>query len=127
MDITIFLAQLWGPMILAVGVGVFVSRTYYIRIYRDLEKESLSMLIFGMIAMTAGIAHILYHNVWEAFPQVVVSILGWVTMIKGALFIISPKWIDKVGDGWVKMKLVPYAGALMLLLGGYLTWFGYFA
>jgi predicted MFS family arabinose efflux permease len=114
-------------VILAVGVGVFVSRAYYIRIYRDLEKETLAVLLFGMIAMTVGILHVMSHNVWETFPQIVVSILGWGLLLKGASFIISPNWVDKVGDRWVNMQLVPYTGVAMLLLGAYLTWFAYLA
>ena len=39
METTLFLAKLWGPAILAVGIGVFFSRSYYIKIYRDLEKS----------------------------------------------------------------------------------------
>jgi uncharacterized membrane protein HdeD (DUF308 family) len=125
MDTTIFLAQLWGPIILAVGVGVYVSRAYYVRIYRELERESLSMLVFGMVAMAAGIAQILFHNVWETLSQIVVSMLGWALLLKGASFIISPNWVDKVGDKWANMKLVPYTGVAMFVLGAYLTWFGY--
>ena len=63
MDITTFLAQLWGPTILAISLGVFVNRSYYIKIYRDLERSPLTVLVFGMIALTAGIAHIHFHNV----------------------------------------------------------------
>jgi len=126
MDITIFLAQLWGPVILAVAIGVLVSRTYYTKIYRDLEKEVLAMLVFGMVAMSAGITHVLYHNVWDTFPQILVSLFGWGLLIKGALFIIAPTFVDKVGDEWVNMKLIPFAGVAMLLVGSYLTWFAYF-
>jgi hypothetical protein len=127
MDITTFLASLWGPVILAVGIGVFVSRAYYIKIYRDLEKDALAVLLFGMVAMTTGIAHVLFHNIWGTFPQVLVTLLGWGVLIKGALFIVAPKLVDKAGDGWVNMKLIPFAGGLMLLIGAYLTWFAYFA
>jgi len=65
MDITTFLAQIWGPIILAVGLGVFISRNYYMRIYRDLEKETLAVLVFGMVAMAAGIAQVSVHNIWN--------------------------------------------------------------
>ena len=46
METTLFLAKLWGPAILAVGIGVFVSRNYYIKIYLDLEKDALAVLLF---------------------------------------------------------------------------------
>jgi len=125
MDITTFLAQLWGPTILAISLGVFVNRSYYIKIYRDLERSPLTVLVFGMIALTAGIAHIHFHNVWDTLPHIIVSLLGWSLLIKGALFLLAPNLVNRMGDNWANLRLVPFAGGLMLLVGGYLTWFAY--
>lgn len=127
METTIFLAKLWGPAILAVGLGVFVSRSYYIKIYRDLEKDALAVLLFGMVAMTAGIAHILFHNVWGTFSQGFISFLGWGLFIKGTLFVVAPNFVDKAGNFWINKHLIPFAGLLTLIGGGYLTWIAYFA
>lgn len=127
MDITVFLASLWGPVLLAVAVGVMLNRAYYVKIYRDLDKDVLAVLVFGMVGMTAGIAHIQFHNAWETLPQVVVSFLGWGLVAKSVLFLAAPSFVDKTGDVWAKYKLIPVAGILTLIVGGYLTWFAYFA
>ncbi len=127
MDITIFLSMLWGPVLLAMGIGFFVSRSYYVRVYRDLEKETLAALLFGMVMMTAGIAQVLFHNAWNTLPAILVSIIGWGMIAKGAVFIIAPKVVDDAGNRWAKLKLIPVAGTAVLLIGAYLTWFAYFA
>ena len=127
MDITTFLAQIWGPIILAVGLGVFISRNYYMRIYRDLEKETLAVLVFGMVAMAAGIAQVSVHNIWNNLPQVIISIFGWALLLKGTLFIVAPKLVDRSGDWAADSKLVPVVGGFMFLVGAYLSWIGYFA
>lgn len=126
MNITIFLAQIWGPIILTVGLGIFLSHSFYIRIYRDLEKETLSVLLFGMLAMMLGIAHVQVHNLWDTLPQVVVSILGWGLLVKGIVFTALPKVADMGGKVVARFKLVSSAGIFMLLIGVYLSWFGYF-
>lgn len=126
MDTTLFLAQLWGPAILAVGVGTFVSRNYYIRIYRDLEKAAFAVLVFGMAAMAAGIAQVSVHNTWGSLPEILVTLLGWGLFIKGTLFVAWPDFVDLMGDWAVYTKLIPLAGVAMLLIGGYLSWFAYF-
>ena len=125
METTLFLAQIWGPTILAVGIGIFVSRGYYIKIYRDLEKEKFAALVFGMMAVAAGAAHIGAHNTWGTLPEIVISLLGWGLFIKGAMLTIAPKLADKAGDWTVKSKLVPSAGGFALLVGVYLSWLGY--
>jgi len=122
-----FLAQLWGPVMLAIGLGIFLSRNYYIKIYRDLEKAPFAALMFGMVAMAAGITQILFHNVWNTLPQIVVSLLGWATLLKGTVFVVWPHLADKGGDWTVDSKLVPAAGAVMLIAGTYLSWVGYFS
>ena len=126
MEATIFLAKLWGPAILAVGLGIFVSRNYYIKIYRDLEKDALAVLVFGMMAMTAGIAHILFHNIWDIFLEGVLSFYGWAILVKGALFVIVPDFVDRAGNFWVNKNLIPLAGILTIIAGIYLSWVGYF-
>src|SRR3989344_4527769 len=127
METTLFLAKLWGPAILAVGIGVFFSRSYYIKIYRDLEKDALAVLIFGMVAMTTGVAHILFHNIWGSFLPSLISFLGWALFVKGTLFVVAPRLVDKAGDFWVNKKLIPLAGILTLVAGIYLTWVAYLA
>lgn len=127
MDITSLFAQIWGPVILAVGLGIFVSRPFYLKIYRDLEKDALAVFIFGMGAMTIGIVHVLLHNVWGSLPEIVVSVLGWGLLLKGILFTIAPALVDRAGDWWIKSKLIPAAGTFMIIIGLYLSWVGYFA
>ena len=126
MNVTEFLAQIWGPVLLTIGLGVFVSRTYYVKIYNDLEKETLAVLLFGMVAMAAGIAQIKFHSEWDTFPEIVISLLGCGLLLKGIAFALVPGLVDKGGDWEVKSKLVPFSGSLMLILGAYLCWVGYF-
>lgn len=125
MDTTMLLAKMWGPVILAIGFGVFVSRDYYLKIYRDLEKETLAVLIFGMVGMAAGIAQVLAHNVWGTLPQIIISLFGWGLFLKGAAFAISPRFVDWSGDWVANNKLIPTVGVFMLVVGGYLCWVGY--
>lgn len=123
---TSFLAGLWGPVLLAIGIGMFTSTRYYTRIYRELEKETLAVLLFAMVAIPAGIAHIKAHSLWETFPQVVISLLGWGLLLKGLVFALAPKLVDQAGDWEADSKFIPVAAGLMIILGAYLTWFAYF-
>ncbi|MDP1624921.1 MAG: hypothetical protein Q8L64_04080 [bacterium] len=127
MELTSFFAQIWGPILVAVALGFFFSRKYYITIYRDLEKESFAVLFFGMVAMAAGIVHIMGHNVWGNLSQVVVSLLGWGLLVKGIICVTFPGLADRSGDWAIHAKVVPAAGVIALVIGAYLSWVGYFA
>ncbi len=127
MTITIYLAQIWGPILLAIGLGFFVSRKYYIRLYKNLQNEPLAMLSFGILSMLIGITQIGVHNVWGSFTEGLMSVLGWGTLVKGVVFLVVPGVVDKAADWEVAKKLVPIVGGLVLLVGIYLSYVGYFA
>ena len=62
---------------------------------------------------------------WDTTLQGVVSLLGWGLLLKGALFIVAPRFVEKGGAWEVKSKLVPVAGAALLIIGAYLTSIAY--
>ena len=125
MDVTMFLAQIWGPIMLAVGLGIFSSRRHYMHVYKDLDKETFAVFTFAMMAITVGILQINVHNAWGTLPQIVVSILGWGLLAKGALFAIAPHWADKWGNWEADSKLISITGTALFILGLYLSWVGY--
>ena len=127
MSTTIFLAQIWGPILLALGIGFFTSRKYYTKIYRDLEKQSFAVFLFSVFAITVGIIQVGLHNVWGSFTEIVISILGWGTLVKGIIFAVAPRAIDRTADWEADSNLILVAGVFMLVLGLYLSFVGYIA
>lgn len=127
MELTTFLAQLWGPVLVAVGLGFFISSSYYRSIYRDLEKGPFAVLFFGMFAMAAGIAQVLSHNVWGTLTEIIVTLLGWGLLFKGVICVVMPRLADRGGDWALSARIVPAAGGIALLIGLYLSWIAYFA
>lgn len=125
MELTIFLSKIWGPIILAIGLGIFYNRAYYVKIYRDLEKDTLAVLTFGMVAMAVGIVQIHFHNIWTNLPAVFISFMGWGLFLKGAAFVIAPSLVDKSGDYWADKNLLSLTGTATLIIGAYLSWVGY--
>jgi hypothetical protein len=126
MDTTTFLSAIWGPVLLAAGLGFFFSRPFYVKVYRDLEKAPFAVIFFGMIAMAAGIAQILVHDLWGSFSEALVSLLGWGLLIKGIVCTTFPKFADRGGNWVLSEKMIPIIGGIAILLGLYLSWVGYF-
>ena len=86
------------------------------------------MLYFSLFISLAGLAMILVHNVWSKCPVVViVTLLGWLTLIKGILYLFLPaKWLEGYFQAVVNCDACLYwAAAIMLVLGAYLTYEGF--
>lgn len=123
--VTILIAKFVGPVVLAVGLGIFFSRNYYTKVYRNLESETLAVFMGGITILIAGIAIVLNHNVWTTFEAGVISFIGWASIAKGLLLVIAPKTVDMFGDMVADSKFFPVIAFLATLCGGYLSYIAY--
>ncbi len=126
-DNSIFLARLLGPIFLVIGVGLLVNRTSYRAMAEEVLKSRALIYLFGAIAFSAGLALVLTHNVWVWGWPVIITILGWLMLIRGTLRIVVPQ---QVGDLASKLMarsphLLTVSGAIALVLGAVLAWMGY--
>ncbi|MCX6808012.1 MAG: hypothetical protein NTZ80_04450, partial [Patescibacteria group bacterium] len=87
-EVTQFLAQLSGPVFLVVGLALLVNVSAFLKVAADAEKDDLENYLASIMLMVAGLAIVLYHNVWTDAPEVIISLLGWACLIKGIFWIL---------------------------------------
>jgi len=127
MATSLFLAKLIGPVLLVIGVGLLVSRSVYREAAEEVIKSRALLYLFGAIEFTAGLAIVLTHNVWVWNWPVIVTLLGWLLLIRGAFRIVLPQQIVDFGAKLLRdnASLLSISGAVVLLLGAVLCYFGY--
>ena len=78
--------------------------------------------------MTAGLAIVLYHNVWAADWRVLITLFGWMGVIGGAIRIICFSAVKKIGTVMLDKPWVTIAGGVgWLVIAGVFCFYGYFA
>lgn len=77
----------------------------------------------GYITLLMGLVTVIMHNVWVADWRVVITILGWSTLIKGILKIGFPEQIHKQAQRFKKNQII--SAVFLLILGGWLLWAGF--
>ena len=123
---SIFLARLIGPLMLAVGIGIFVNGAVYRLLADEFLRSRALIYLSGLLTMTAGLALVLTHNVWRADWPVIITILGWLALIGGAFRIIAPQGTERIGRRMLKHKHgLTIAGVVWLAVGAILCVFGY--
>lgn len=127
MDSSIFLAKLIGPIFIVIGLGVLFSQAAYRDATEEVLKSRALLYLFGVMGFTAGLAIVLTHNVWVWGWPVIITVIGWLMVIRGTLRILMP---EQVGDLGAKiMARSPYlltvGGVLVIVLGAILAWIGY--
>jgi len=126
MDTSILLARIIGPTFLIIGIGALLNPAYYGAMVRNFVKDAELYYFSGALALITGIAILLFHNIWVSDWRVVITLIGWMSVVKGMGRILFPtkgaKYVETVGD---LNSLVYIASAVITILGLWLSYEGY--
>jgi 1,4-dihydroxy-2-naphthoate octaprenyltransferase len=88
---TLYLGRLLGLFTLITSFWLLVDRQSTLSTIPALLGNRPAMVIFAIIALAAGLAIVLAHNIWSggALP-ILVTLIGWVMLIRGVLFLFLP-------------------------------------
>lgn len=127
MESSIFIAKLLGPYAIIMSIGIMFNLTIYKNIIRDFLKNSALLYLGGIFMLVFGLLIILFHNFWVFDWFVVITILGWLGLIKGILLIVYPNCIIKISKAYlVNNNLLLTHSAVIFIIGLILIVFGYF-
>ncbi len=127
MDSSIFLARLIGPLLVVIGVGLFVNRDNYRTLAREFLDSPALIYIAGIIAFLGGLSVVLTHNVWVLGWPLIITLLGWLTLIGGITRIVFPRATVQLGERMIRNEtMAPVAAAIYAALGLWLSAVGYF-
>jgi hypothetical protein len=124
--ISLLLARLIGPIFVVVAIGVLTNGAAYRSVSAELARSTALIYLSGLLAMAAGVAILLHHNVWAADWRVLITLFGWIAALGGAQRIIWPQGTE----GAVRWSadnptIFIIAGIIWLIIGGVLCFYGY--
>lgn len=125
MNLSNLLAQLWGITIAVVSFALLIKPKWLEKLLAKAEKKA-TMSFWGIITLVIGIAMVLTHNVWTLDWRVVITIIGWLTLIKGLDLLLLPKRMRKRWSGMGNRQWRVIFVSL-LLSGLVLTYLGFTA
>src|SRR5262245_22830986 len=91
MTTSIFLARLIGPVFVLVGIGMFANRAAYQAMAHEIVASAPLIYISGVLAFVAGLAIVLNHNVWAADWRIIITLIGWLALLRGAMRVVFPQ------------------------------------
>jgi hypothetical protein len=84
MQVSVFLARLLGPLLLLPGVGLLVNPREFRTMATEVVGSITLIYLFGLFDFAAGLAIVLVHNVWTVNWRVLITLIGWLLLIRGA-------------------------------------------
>jgi len=120
-EITSFFAKFWGAFFIVFGSLSIITGQLGRTI--DMTKDRAFVISTGYTSFLMGLVTAILHNVWVWDWPVVISVLGWSTMIKGITKIGWPDTIHKQAQRFKKNQWV--SAVFLVLLGAWLLWMGF--
>jgi hypothetical protein len=125
---TLYLSRLLGLFFLICGLAMIVHKQVFTEALATVSGNPMAMLWISLLISLAGLAMVLAHNVWSKCPVVViVTLLGWMTLIKGIAYLFLPaKWLGEFFQAVLNCgAYMVSATAFLMVLGAYLTYEGF--
>ncbi len=116
MELSIFFARLWGSFFVVFGALFIITRQLGKTI--EMTDDKAFVISTGYITFLMGLVTVILHNVWVLNWTIVITIMGWSTLIKGISKIGFPEQIHKQAQRFKKNQWI--SSAFLILLGIFL-------
>ena len=127
METSKIIAALLGPTLVASSISLLANLGDAQILISGLSQYPALIMIAGYAAFVPGLAIVYFHNRWTASWPVLVTVMGWLSLIVGFLRMVFPAQIAAMAAkmGPSAAAVFPVAAFVFLAIGGYLSFKGY--
>jgi len=126
MKLTAFLARLLGLFLVIESLSMLAQKQAMVDVTTSLIQDHPLIFTLKILGVLAGLAMVLGHTVWSGGLSVIVTLIGWVTLVRSVvLLFLSPEAVLSI------LKAIRYEQnyyllvGISLLIGVYLTCAGF--
>lgn len=127
METTILLTKLIGLYILILGLAIVLRRKMVIEIVHEIFQNKSLAYIVGIMLVIVGLLVVLNHNIWQGTVETIITVIGWLVLAKGLVYLFIPMKSFKGMMKMLKNAGLYYLFALAYLaFGAWLAYVGFF-
>lgn len=123
---TRFFSRVLGPFLVIVDVTAVARTSDMQTLLSQFEANSMWVFVSGAFILLFGLTVVAAHQYWQSPAAIIVSLLGWLVVLRGLLLVAFPKTFVAVANGmvgaqgwWISLCVV------FALVGLYLTYVGW--
>lgn len=117
---TVKIAKIVSAYLIVTGIGFLVSSEFYETLISHKATNPILINLSGMVHFFIGMTILAMHCKWKNILQILVSSLGFMFFIKGALLIAIPKLILQSGGNELQK---PWLMSLGFISVGIVMWY----
>jgi len=110
--------QIFSVLYLAVGVGMLINREFYKKLFEAFPEDITALYFGGIAALFVGYLIVAFHNTWTKDLSVIITIFGWIALIKGVWILVWPKSMIAMCKAMAKKEGVLKIYAIAVIIVG---------
>jgi hypothetical protein len=122
MQIANKIAIIAGSALLIVGLSLFIN-PYANAAMSDLANNKGLLWVTALITFVTGTVTLALYNTWSKDWRVLVTLLGWLAVIKGAVLILFPQSMT-LYLSFLSDTVLTFSGIYAVVLGGIFLFLG---
>ncbi len=117
MNTTIVLAHILGISFVILGLAMLLNKGNMSAVMDTLVSNKAILCLTGFVTLMLGAILVVLNNTWTSGLPLLVTILGWMMLIKGAFLLLLPNTAAAYYKRMNTNGLFIWAGLLVLVLG----------
>ena len=123
--LSIFLAKTIGLYLVIVSAAFILKANELKPVALDMVRNSSLVMFSGILALIFGILIVVSHNIWVMDWRVIITLLGWLALLKGVMRLFFPefamskmkKCVENNASYTMMMLITLFIGLVLLYFG----------
>ncbi len=116
--------QLLGIAYTVIGLAILANPKYYKKMIDEYIRSAPVMFFNAFIILALGYFFLMVNSSWSVGLPLIVTVLGWLAIIKGAYILILPQSYVKIAKA-VKLHYLTFEASMAVILGIILLYLGF--
>lgn len=122
---SVFFAQLIGLYLLISSIGELIYQPRYRKLIHEAIASPMLIQVTGSMNLLFGLIILVLHHVWVAEWPIVITIIGWVLLIRGILRLFAPHVCIHFAKWLLENRGLLLTSWIEFIVGCYLVWVGF--
>ena len=119
---SVIIARLMGPLLLTAAISMLLNRKAFQKIAEEATKNTALFYISGVMSLLGGLAVVQFHNLWVAGWPVLITIVGWLAVVRGLARMLFPEQAAAQGSRMLRGETALVVSAVVSsVIGAILT------
>jgi hypothetical protein len=93
MELSLLVARILALTYISAGIAALSGKITFGKIVEDFERSQGLTFVTGFITLIFGMVLVTYHNLWVKDWTVLITLIGWISVLKGVMLTAFPQVI----------------------------------